>query len=215
MTGNLLTNQSMNSGVESLNDLSLGCRNLNHMNKYWHECWPGGEASTGSQLQCIVSPSDLIWAYYQSRYYIVSAIAVRTYNVLISQDCCTLHMHLPARISLPELVRGLVDIFRAWWNWAAMVMDTALRDSSMRFFGLGLFWESGPIWALIPTLKRSPCFFCIFIQWVIGKFCFTFRVKNAESKNMILSWPQFFFCENHNFIQVQTMHVLFIPIYCV
>ena len=43
----------------------------------------------------------------------------------------------------------------------------------------------------IHTLKQFPCF--VWIQWVIGKFRFTFHVKNAESKNMILIvYPNFF-----------------------
>jgi len=51
-----------------------------------------------------------------------------------------------------------------------------------------------------------------------GEFCFTFRVKNLESKNVILSWSQFFVLENHYSMQVGTIqikHVRFILIYCV
>ena len=44
------------------------------------------------------------------------------------------------------------------------------------------------------------------------KFRFTFRIKNLESKTI---YPNFFSLENHNSMQVQMIHVLFILIYWV
>ena len=47
------------------------------------------------------------------------------------------------------------------------------------FLVWGFFGEPSPTWALIPTLKQLTFF--LQIQWVIGEFCFTSRIKNAES----------------------------------
>ena len=79
----------------------------------------------------------------------------------------------------------------------------------MRFLSYGFFHKSKVPRPKINTLKYNFFFFRGYIGE--GESRFTFRIENAESKIRILCWPQFCFV-NHNSIQVQMIHAIFISI---